>query len=342
MAHSNSSAVEQQQHAYESLCRYLDEHEHEVIEIEILPPALEDPAGALLQDGTNLGIPKKLLVSAFLAARHIFFDNKNNSQTDSKAFRATKVILLFDPEHLTAANFRKRKILALKDVDDMLVYQKALFSELCFLDSILTSPLHRQTKSPTLWHHRLWLLRMIAPLELKNASGKRIASVISAALGSVCKSGERHPTNYYAWLYARLLVSALGRVAAEVDAPFPFDWVVSAFSEQVCTWCFKHPSDISGWSFLLFLLMRLDPVDERDEIVEKVLSYASQIQSENESLWVFVRLTLAHPTLLENREALIKTLEESIKGTEPGCAYSEYVKQSLHWIKTSGRTRTLS
>ncbi|KAF3032305.1 hypothetical protein E8E12_004030 [Didymella heteroderae] len=343
MAHGDIPAVERQQHIYESLCRYFDEHENEVIEIEILPPAIEPTDGeALMQDGSSLGIPKKALVLAFMAARQTFFDNKGNGRTDPKALQATKVILLFDPEHITAANFRKRRMLALRDADDMLVYQKALMAELCFLDSILTSPLNRQTKSSTLWWHRSWLLRLIAPLELKSASGKRIAAIISAALDSVCKSGERHPKNYYAWQYARRLVAALGRVAAEVDAPFPFDWVVSAFSDRVCNWCFKHPSDTSGWSFLLFLLARLDPVDERDEIVEKVLQYAAKVKSENESLWVFVRNALAHPTLLEDRDAQIETLEECLedaKATEQDSAYLEYAKQSLLWIRTSGKPK---
>lgn len=251
-------------------------------------------------------------------------------------------MLLFDPEHITAANFRKRRILALRDADDMLVCHKALLSELCFLDSILTSPLHRQTKSPTLWWHRSWLLRIIAPVELTCASGKRIATIITAALDSVCKSGERHPKNYYAWQYARCLVALLVGVAAEPDGLFPYDWVVSAFSDRVCDWCFKHPSDISGWSFLFFLLARLDPVDERDELLEKVLQYAAKAKSENESLWVFIRNALAHPTILQDRQALIETLEEYLedaKATQQDSTYSEYVEQSLHWIRTSGKPK---
>lgn len=254
-------------------------------------------------------------------------------------------MLLFDPEHITAANFRKRRLLAVRDAGDMLGYQKALHTELCFLDSIFTSPLHRQTKSPTLWYHRSWLLRLIAPVELKNASGKRLATIISAALDSVCKSGQRHPNNYYAWQYARRLVLALSRVAVEVDVPFPFDWVVSAFSNKVGAWCFKHPSDISGWSFLLFLLARLDPDDERDEIVEKVLQYASKVKSENESLWVFVRNALAQPTLLEDREVHIQSLQDSVEdtgATELESAYLQHVRHSLLWIDTCGKWKSLS
>lgn len=84
MAHDDLPAIEQQQHMYESLCRYFDEHENEVIEIEILPPAIEPTDGVLMQDGLSLGIPKKALAVAFLAARQAFFDNKANSPTDPK------------------------------------------------------------------------------------------------------------------------------------------------------------------------------------------------------------------------------------------------------------------
>ena len=89
MAHSDSLVAEQQQHVYESLSRYFDEHENEVIEIEILPPAIQPPDGMLMQDGSGLGIPKQILALAFLTARQIFFANRFNSPTDSKVLYAT-------------------------------------------------------------------------------------------------------------------------------------------------------------------------------------------------------------------------------------------------------------
>jgi len=89
MAHNDPSAAEQRQHVYESLCRYFEEHEHEVIEIEILSPAIVPPTGAFMQDGSSLGIPKKALATAFLSARQAFFDNKDNSPTDSKVHTDT-------------------------------------------------------------------------------------------------------------------------------------------------------------------------------------------------------------------------------------------------------------
>lgn len=89
MAHSDSSVVEKQQHVYESLSRYFSEHENEVIEIEILPPAIQPPDGVLMQDGSSLGIPKSALALAFIVARQTFFDHKSNSPLDPKVQRAT-------------------------------------------------------------------------------------------------------------------------------------------------------------------------------------------------------------------------------------------------------------
>lgn len=94
MSHSDPSAVEQQRLAYESLCCYLDKHENEVLEIEILPPAITPPNGLLLEDGSSLGVPKKVLAVAFLEARRAFFDNRDNSQTDPKVYQ---LLLLGSP-----------------------------------------------------------------------------------------------------------------------------------------------------------------------------------------------------------------------------------------------------
>ena len=73
------------------------------------------PNGILLQDNLNIGIPKKILVLAFLRARELFFsDIKAAGPSSPLAFEATRVILLFDTEFITVANFRKRRLLQLR------------------------------------------------------------------------------------------------------------------------------------------------------------------------------------------------------------------------------------
>lgn len=96
MAHSDSLVAEQQ-HVYESLSRYFDEHENEVIEIEILPPAILPPDGIFMQDGAGLGIPKRTLALAFVAARQVFFDNRFNGPTDSKVLQARSMMYCCQP-----------------------------------------------------------------------------------------------------------------------------------------------------------------------------------------------------------------------------------------------------
>jgi hypothetical protein len=237
-----------------------------------------------------------------------------------------------------AANYRKRRLVSLKngvEPEYQLKHRRALQQELCFLDSILTSPLHRQSKSPTLWNHRSWLLSQIIPVELENASGKRVASLIKAALTAVFKSAEQHPHNYYAWQYARRLLNSLDAVADGIAAPFPSEWITLEFCSQVEQWCLKHPGDTSGWSYLLFLLVRLEPESERLFVVEKVLQFAIRLQWTQESLWVFVRTALAHKTLLEEREDLLRILQE-VERTEQNAEFSQHVDKTLKWIETYG------
>jgi len=261
--------------AYERLSSYLQEHEDHVCEIEVLPPAVQPPDGVLIHDGLNLGVPKKILVLAYVEARRRFLHHKDRSHSSLEALQATKVMLLFDSEHLTAVNYRKRWLVRMRAFG--MSEQKLLFRELNFLNSILTSPLHRQTKSPTLWHHRLWILDSLWTVGFEKASLDQKATFWRAELAAVCKSGERHPKNYYAWQYARRLVPRLTHDDKE------------DFADVVRDWCFKHPSDISGWSFLLVLLPEIHSETKALDILMHVIKYAIRLQAEQESLWIFIR-----------------------------------------------------
>jgi hypothetical protein len=274
--------------AYESLRKYFQEHEDEVIEIEILSPAIQPPDGITMQDGSSLGLPKKILALAFVEARRRFFMNKETRDplAIAQTLQATKVMLLFDPEHLTAANYRKRTLSQLRDHHGLHIgtpYHRALQQELCFLNSILTSPLHRQSKSPTLWYLRSSIVDSLILVELKDAPPDHIAEFWHSELTAVCKSGEQHPKNYHAWQYARRLVHKIqSRELAEDIA------------RHVKNWCCRHPSDISGWSFMLYLIPIITPL-LRQELVGDVINYAIGLDCGQESLWIFIRTVLALP-----------------------------------------------
>lgn len=85
------------------------------------------------------------------------------------------------------------------------------------------------------------------------------------------KAGDRHPKNYYAWSYARQLLTAFSAgellpfhnntttAAApqigkhQIDAT-RMNQIVTASIPLVQNWCLGHPRDISGWAFLEYLL----------------------------------------------------------------------------------------
>lgn len=289
-----------QNRAYVALNSFFAENEDKVVEIEVLPSGFEPTDGILMRDGTNIGIPKKVLALAFVEARHRFLASLE-SDDDQTCLEASRIILLLDPEHITAANFRKRRLLreATRNTGHHSeTYSRATALEMKFLNSILTSPLHRQSKSPTLWHHRFWVVNQaLAVAEGLNPNDTN-SELVKKEIEIVCKAGERHPKNYYAWQYARkLLVKAERLWSSETHADVVRCWITN-----VSSWCRQHPSDISGWSFFLFLLKKFGPISERGMAIRQIVDYAMRFEFDNESLWIFIREALANQVLGEERE----------------------------------------
>lgn len=218
------------------------------------------------------------------------------------------MLLLFDPEYLTAANHRKRHLVQLKK-HESLELEEVVKHEVAFLNSILTSPLHRQTKSPTLWYHRYWLLSKFRSEWLASVSDD-LQHLVKEEIRIVGKSGERHANNYYAWQYLRRLMSDLSCDFWHKH-PGVFGGIMG-WQDGVCAWCLAHPSDISGWSFLVYLLSMEKPSPPRSlviAIVGKVLDFAEKIQWQGSGLLMFVK---SAPGCARERHAeRIKALLES-------------------------------
>jgi hypothetical protein len=326
MSQNDTAVATLQSQAYSTLSNYLEAHESQVVEIEVLPSAIQPLDGLLMQDGLSIGVPKKLLALAFVEARKRFFENVNQDRNLTQ--QATRVMLLFDPEHLTAANFRKRRLIALRagtTPEAEVAFRTAAKNEFCFLNSILTSPLHRQSKSPTLWYHRVWLLKILKCHELESIFGQTYTEICHSELTSVCRSGERHPKNYYAWQYARNLIDSVDGADATILARYVKDW------------CCQNPSDISGWSCLIYIILKVKDLQKRLELARAIINYAVNLRSEHESLWVFVRTVLAHDTLREGRAALmalLQTYRKDLESNERHIILSARVEQALHWITT--------
>lgn len=349
MSHSPTQQSQLQSLAYSTLNTYFSNHSHENLEIEILPPAFSSLESLILEDGANLGIPKKTLVLAFVHARHLFFSHKNSDLLPErqKAHDATRIMLLFDPEHLTAANFRKRNFgiscatgtAANDDHEQQFRLQgqlkdeafiDALWDELGFMNSILKSPLHRQSKSPTLWSHRAWWLERA--INVLPQAGYDMSRLFREEVEAVMKAGERHPKNYYAWLYARRVVG-MGKAALGGNGWHAF---LGQTADTVAAWCKAHPSDISGFSFLVWLLGRLDGEEGVGKrIAEDLFGYAMDMRLANESLWTFLRIVFRGRLMRgESKRTMLSSMQEYIRTAEKvdgEDAFLERVREARDW-----------
>jgi len=267
---TESSLIEE---AYTQLITALHPPHPSILEIDILPSTYPPQ---ILFDPPALALPKFLLAKLFLLARRRFFDKHPPSlQTGNEGYdarlKATSILLLFDPNHVTAANFRKQHIQhcsanrinacerhAADSAASHLLAQ-ALSHELAFLTSLLTSPLNKHAKSSTLWAHRLWIFQHLPDVIMSMDDTKANASptmqnIWTRELQIVMKAGERHPRNYYAWNYARQLICIVQSFVRSVGE---YQELLIDTSGEVHRWCLMHPRDTSGWAFLGFWLEKV-------------------------------------------------------------------------------------
>ncbi|KAJ5665657.1 Protein prenyltransferase [Penicillium maclennaniae] len=298
------------ENAFQDLAAVFSSRDNQVLEIEIIPSGL---GSSVLQDGCSIGITKKGLVQAFTIARQLFMKRllpmsdddfqvehleKETDSTSSSDLVITEIMLLFDCEHLTACNWRKRRLLAavshcLRVSDQVLLTIRMLETELTLMTSYQCSPLHRHTKSPTLWSHRLWVLGQLSQIRTYNTQD--LLKLARAELDIVLRAGELHPKNYYAFNYMRQLHLLLAHIPTDVKDRA--SWTVELariLINPTLDWCLAHPRDISGWAFEKYLLEQVPQQQIRAENARRALRFARDVGWEGESLWTFVDQTVRH------------------------------------------------
>ncbi|KAK1243290.1 hypothetical protein MKX07_003918 [Trichoderma sp. CBMAI-0711] len=296
----------------------------ELLEVEFLGGShMVDEHTVILQDGPAIAVPKLRLVQAFLYARGLLknyvggvLDGDNG---DGLVTRATAVILLMDPEHLTAANTRKRLLRdAIKSGTDI---GSNLQDELYFIDSLLTSRLHRHTKSPTLWSHRQWLMQQFQHHNLAIDPTNTMKSVILIA-------AERHPRNYYAWLHARYLTQAVAETASSQEQEQHLSGILGAAHK----WALAHHDDVSGWAFLMFFLDRHP--EYAGPVVGEATRRAVSYHWRNEAVWYFLRNIVARPWCgRDAREGVKAARLALLKGVEARSDGERVLRQASSWIE---------
>ncbi len=293
----------------------------ELLEIEVLPRGHHlGPGIYLLRDGPAIAVSKLGLVQAFLVAREILKGHiqKAASKADESLLAATAVILLMDPEHITAANARKRLLQSYRS--DAGEIRERIQEERRFLDSLLVSRLHRHTKSPTLWNHRRWLVELSIELGMPAGGLGDMINIIMVA-------AERHPRNYYAWSHARYLMALPTTASQEIDSI-----VVPAVKD----WCLRHHTDISGWTFLIFLLDLRSPAASAlsSSTFADILRITTSLRWMNESVWVFLRTVAASGLVGEAEYAEFIRARDTLLGVAKDAAQTAVLRAALEWTET--------
>ena len=295
---------------YSDLLALLSPSPPQTLELDVLPSSYPPK---IHSSPPSVAIPKPLLASLFLTARHVFFShltsqkdtyNSDTGQTQAQgsasasdrptytaAFQSTLILLLWDPNHLTAANFRKKHLISLRNgsgshdpqpsPSPSPSFLESLNIELFFLISLLTSPLPKHTKSPTLWSHRLFLLRTfgseVSSLENIHSNTNGISTQHPSIncweqeLAIILKAADWHPRNYYAWNYARQLLDTLSITSFAGSGECHKDLgtavrkrLAGGSIKALQKWCLGHPRDISGWAFLEHTLRAITVHEEAE------------------------------------------------------------------------------
>jgi len=301
-----------------------------LLEIELLGKAHPlEPGINFLRDNNAIAIPKLRLTQAFFVAHHVVHKHiaSQPSFPSKETIAATTVVLLMDPEHLTAANLRKQAILSRLHNGEQ--PEVLLRQEKQVLDSLLTARLHRHTKSPTLWSHRRWLMERFEMLQVTLDIRTDFSSVIMV-------SAERHPRNYYAWHHARWLIH---HTSPSLDTGY----MVNILND-VKNWCFRHHDDISGWSYLGFAISSIHDrqirLRECSIVLTETLHMADSFDWTNESIWVFLRTLIAqHPSSRDEYESFAsinRRLSSNAKDGNVGAL----LNSSLQWVDEYRQTRS--
>ncbi|KAK0107132.1 hypothetical protein ONS95_003838 [Cadophora gregata] len=306
------------QAVYNDIASALSTKSSELLEIEFLPKSHTLPAGCnVLVEGNNIAVTKIKLVQAFIVARQRSFKSLRDchEEKDKELRDATAVMLLMDPEHLTAANTRKRLIINYEN-GSRSEHEHLLRNELRFVDGYLTSRLHRHTKSPTLWSHRRWILEKFKDLDMEHDILQDLKTVVLVA-------AERHPRNYYAWSHMRWLAQVFDSPTTRISDG-PISWSGhSTMTSIVKNWCLKNPSDTSGFSFLLFCLFNTRPSSTSastelcSTVCADILRLAVSFNWTHESVWVFLRTVVASRMCSESTRISFFQAIEAISAARP-------------------------
>ncbi|OAV92665.1 hypothetical protein PTTG_04983 [Puccinia triticina 1-1 BBBD Race 1] len=226
-----------------------------------LPPAAENAHHPFLLCGADqLAIPQKPLALIYAHASQRFHRLYDASKTEDPhtardAFQLTRLLLIQNPDHLTALSVRRKLIIP--------QHPDRLPSELELTRLLLSIPSH--AKSTALWFHRRWALHhLFPPTPTTGRPGSEAADLIYRPLAELpaplvqaelefsLTTCELYPRNYYAWFHRKWLVYQL--VHSADQSATAADEALEAERARILRFVRLHPRDHSAANYISFLL----------------------------------------------------------------------------------------
>jgi len=314
-----------------------------------LPPGSFKPSHEfpfILVEG-NLGMPKKVIYSLYLAASAIKWRSAGSRDT----IAATTVILILNPAHQSALNARKRLILG----GNLTAERELVVTEL------LLRGLTECAKQSMVWDHRRWCLNQIyGPLgpgvSVPSLQGwatpeeaqffPKISPVaIRRELDLIHYTCETYPRNYHAWTHWHWLIDSTHAsiyISEDAIKHEGFPAIIVEAVVRVRNWTDLHPSDFSAMHQLCQSQVLIDHLDNigvfKNHEIEKKLSLSKPVDHvlgliraypTHESLWMYLRISLE----CSKRD----DLPEFLRRIESEFPSNQHAGKMLEWF-----TRSLS
>ncbi|KAK9479478.1 hypothetical protein V1514DRAFT_366770 [Lipomyces japonicus] len=276
------------------------------------------------------GIPKIHLLEAFKQANSQFYDLvKLNSWSDDQALKISQyavVILLVTSENLTAINARKRLLRDHPSIANPNQEQNVT-------DLFLCSRLQKHTKSPLIWNYRKHAVKLQLQQHHDEFQVRQIEELCKHELRMTFVSGEYHPSNYYAWSYARWLFSDIYSMhilkKSHAGSAIQTKSYLKRTVATVQKWSFAHPRDASGWSFLEWILLfyvnsihfGVSGVQDDDLLLStlfEVIRFSTTVSQGHETTWCLIKRVLSDPVYVSDKQqqSVIKVITRYVKSRQ--------------------------
>ena len=290
----------------------------------------------------NLGIPKKILVGLYITAIRLSLHTSNVLE----ATAVSCVLILLNPSHQTALNTRKRLI---QDghIDPN---RELIFTELLMRGSLDAG------KQSIIWDHRRWCLRNIhgimgpsislpilqywANSEEAERFPRLTLAAIQHELSIIQRTCETYPRNYHAWSQWNFMINiCYASIYNTSDVSFQdFFAIIVQEVARLRSWVDQHISDYSAMHQLCQAQKLVDYLALSDRfrdiadgtqnsltLTQHSFSLVTNFPS-HESLWMYLRVSLANLDPKERMKILQSIEEASVPST------SDYFrKQLLAW-----------